>query len=120
MDQITLKGLEFYGYHGVLPEEKKLGQKFIVNITLGVNLKPAGESDDLSKTVNYAEVYQGIKEILEGKSFDLIETVAERISLFTIDKFILVHWVEVEVRKPQAPIVGIFDFASVSIKRERS
>ena len=58
MDKIILKGMEFYAYHGVMKEEQRLGQRFIVDITMILSLQEAGETEVLSKTVNYAEVYE--------------------------------------------------------------
>ena len=60
MDTITLTGMEFRGYHGCLPEERREGQIFYVDAVLFVNLQPAGESDDLTKTVNYADAFEVI------------------------------------------------------------
>ena len=80
MDYIHLNEMEFYGYHGVLPEETKLGQRFRVTVSLATNLSEAGKSDELDKTVNYAEVYSVCQSVVEGKPVKLIEAVAERIA----------------------------------------
>lgn len=119
MDKIILKDLEFYGYHGVFPEEKKLGQRYQVDVIMGLDLKEAGKEDNLQKTVNYAQVYTGIKNIVEEKIFELIEALAEEIADFVLVDFQRVQWVKVEVRKPQAPIPAIFGHVAVAIKRER-
>ena len=65
MDRITLMGMEFFGYHGVLPEENKLGQRFVVDLVLELDLHQAGLNDDLNATINYAEVYQEVRELVE-------------------------------------------------------
>mmetsp|Transcript_30623 Transcript_30623/g.59030 ORF Transcript_30623/g.59030 Transcript_30623/m.59030 type:complete len:88 (+) Transcript_30623:2-265(+) len=57
-DRIFLRGLRFHGFHGVLPEERSLGQKFVVDLTLAVNLQRAGLSDNLEHTVNYAILHE--------------------------------------------------------------
>ena len=67
MDYIHLNDMEFYGYHGALPEEKKLGQRFRVTVSLATSLEEAGLTDDLDKTVNYAEVYELCKMVVEGE-----------------------------------------------------
>ncbi len=118
-DKIILKGLVFYGYHGTLPEERKLGQRFVVDVTLETDLRRAGDTDDLSKTVNYAEVLADVKAIVEGPPCELIETVAERIAkkLLTIT---LVKAVDVCVKKPQPPLKGaVMEYAGVGIRREK-
>ncbi|KAK3275418.1 hypothetical protein CYMTET_16452 [Cymbomonas tetramitiformis] len=79
-DQIFLRGLLFHGYHGVLPEENVLGQKFIVDLVLSADLQLAGQSDNLENTVNYAEVYKSVKGVVEGPHHQLIESVAESIA----------------------------------------
>ena len=63
MDKIELAGLEYFGYHGCLPEERQQGQKFFVDVKLYLDLKKAGNSDNLTATVNYAEVYEDFKKM---------------------------------------------------------
>ncbi len=65
-DRILLEGMIFYGRHGTLPAERELGQRFIVDIELRCDLRPAGLSDDLAKTVDYGEVHRQAREIAEG------------------------------------------------------
>ncbi|MDF2720161.1 MAG: dihydroneopterin aldolase [Paenibacillus sp.] len=72
MDKMQLSRMQFYGYHGVFPEENKLGQRFYVDLALSLDLSEAGRTDDLDKTVNYAEVYERVKTIVEGRTFRLI------------------------------------------------
>jgi dihydroneopterin aldolase len=78
-DRILLRGLVFYGYHGVNPEEQKLGQRFRVDLTLWTDLQPAAASDDLEDTISYATVYEQVQAILEGPPSRLLEHVAGRI-----------------------------------------
>lgn len=78
-DRILLLGLVFYGYHGVNPEEQKLGQRFRVDLTLWADLQTAASSDNLNDTVSYATVYEQVRAILEGAPSRLLEHVAGRI-----------------------------------------
>lgn len=105
-DRILLRGLGFYGYHGVNPEERQLGQRFIVDLELGLELGPAGTSDDLSQTINYSQVYRLVREIVEGPAVNLIETVAERIAQRILEQT-PAREVSVQVTKPWAPIKGM-------------
>ncbi|MGI8865203.1 MAG: dihydroneopterin aldolase, partial [Rubrobacteraceae bacterium] len=66
-DRILLEGMTFFGYHGALPAERELGQRFVLDIEMRLDLKPAGLSDDLSKTVDYGAVHDIVKEIVEGE-----------------------------------------------------
>src|SRR5215207_11177505 len=79
-DRILLKGMVFHGRHGTLPAERELGQPFIVDIEVYLDLRPAGLSDDLTQTVDYSEVHRQAKEIVEGPPVNLTETVAEMIA----------------------------------------
>lgn len=118
MDSIIIKGMQFYGYHGALAQEQQLGQKFIVDVVLSLDLKPAGQTDRLDHTVNYAAVYHSVKQIVEGKPFKLIEALAETIAENILQNFDI-QAVNVQVRKPQAPIPGMFDYVAVNITRHR-
>ena len=118
MDFIHLNNMEFYGYHGALPEETKLGQRFRVSLSLAVDLKAAGESDDLEQTVNYAEVYYLCREIVEGEPKKLIEAVAERIAGDVLRVYSTkVMGCKVSVVKPDPPIRGHYESVEVEIIR---
>lgn len=119
MDKIFLNGMEFYGYHGVLPEETKLGQRFRVDIIAEVDLQPAGVSDDLELTVNYANIYDVCKRIMEGKPYELIEAVAEKIAASLLHDFHKIKRVTVKLTKPNPPIHGIYESVAIEITRER-
>lgn len=119
MDKIQLKGMIFYGYHGVLPEEQTLGQRFVVDVEIHRELRSAGLSDDLDATVNYVEVYDVVKKIVEGPPRKLIEVVAEEVAQKILDDYDI-EAVSVKVKKPEVPIRGsILGYASVEIFREK-
>ncbi|QTD40273.1 dihydroneopterin aldolase [Sporosarcina sp. Te-1] len=120
MDYIHLHEMEFYGYHGALPEENRLGQRFRATVSLAVDLQEAGRNDDLSKTVNYAEVYELCKSVVEGQPFQLIEAVAEEIATQVLRAFMdKVTGVRVVLVKPDPPIPGHYAAVSVDITRGR-
>lgn len=112
-DRIELKGLECFGYHGVFPEEKRQGQPFLVDITCWLSCAEAAQSDDLTLTVNYAQLAQLAVDVVEGPARDLIETVARDIAQKAMASFPMLFAVEVTVHKPQAPIPH--DFADVAV-----
>lgn len=118
-DKILLAGMIFYGKHGVLPEEKVLGQTFIIDAEIWRDLSKAGKSDDLNYTLSYAEIYDLIKEIVTNKVFNLIEALAEDIAGQILDQY-EVEGVKVRVRKPNAPIEGVFEFMGCEITRKRA
>lgn len=116
-DTIHLRGLEFYAYHGVLPEEQVLGQRFLIDMDLFSDLSKAGSSDQVEDTIHYGEVYQVIKACVTGTSHQLLEHLAEDIAQRVLGQFSCTS-VRVEVHKPQAPIPGIFRDVSVEIWRQ--
>ena len=119
-DRIILKGLQVFARHGVRPEEKRLGQRFVVDVRLELDLRAAGRSDDLSQAVNYAEVWQAIRDVVEGPPLNLVEALAERVAEAILARFELVDAVWVRIFKPAAPIVGaVVGDVSVEIWRER-
>ncbi|RKD32971.1 dihydroneopterin aldolase [Thermohalobacter berrensis] len=120
MDKIIMKNLAFYGYHGVLEEESKLGQKFFIDVEMYLDLKKAGSEDNVEYTVNYAKTYELIKDIVENKRFNLIEALGENIANIILNKFKQVKEVLVTVKKPEAPVKGIYDYFAIEIRRERN
>lgn len=112
--------LVFYGYHGVLAEETKLGQTFRVSLILGLSTKKAGISDSVDDTVSYAEVYETVKEIVEGTPLKLIEALAEKIATEVLTGYPLLEEVTVKLIKPNPPIPGHYDSVAVEIERKRS
>ena len=119
MDKIIIKDLEIFAYHGVLKEEKLKGQTFFLTAELSLDLREAGMTDKLEKTVNYAQVCQDIYEVMTGNKFDLIEAVAENIADTILLKYDIIKSVRIIVSKPQAPIEMEFDTVCVDILRRK-
>jgi 7,8-dihydroneopterin aldolase/epimerase/oxygenase len=111
--------MEFYGYHGVFPEENKLGQVFLVDLVVETDLRQAGQSDNLDYTINYAQLYNICREIVEGKPFKLIEAVAEKIAESVLQLSPKVTACKVKVVKPNPPIKGHYESVAVEIVRSR-
>lgn len=74
---MILRKIEFFGRHGLLPEENRLGQKYVVDVVLYLDLSPAGVADELELTINYADLYEVIKKVVEGPPVALVEDLAE-------------------------------------------
>ncbi|AQQ51732.1 dihydroneopterin aldolase [Planococcus lenghuensis] len=119
MDFIHINDMEFYGYHGVLPEETKLGQRFRLTVSLEVDLNRAGQTDELEYTVHYGEVYELCRRIVEGEPRKLIEAVAEDVATNILKSFPLVQSLRVQFMKPDPPIPGHYRSVSVDITRGR-
>ena len=118
-DRIRLEGMVFYGFHGVEPAEREVGQRFVVDLEVDLDLRVAGASDDVSDTVNYSRLYRAVQEITEGPSRNLLENLAEGIAQRVLDGF-GVESVRVRVKKPEAPIRGsVLAYAGVEIYRTK-
>lgn len=120
MDKILLHNMHFYGYHGVLQEEKILGQKFFVDAELRLDLRPAGRSDDVEDTVSYAGVYRLIEEIVTKERFNLLEGLSHRICGAVLDAHEKIEEVILTIRKPGAPVNGHYDDFAVTVQRSRA
>ncbi|MBC8159778.1 MAG: dihydroneopterin aldolase [Roseiflexaceae bacterium] len=120
-DKILLSGMHFFGYHGTLPEERTLGQRFTVDVELRLDLRAAGQSDDLTKTVDYSEVYREARAVAEGEPLNLTEAVAERIAAAVLARHAMVQAVRVRVQKPFVRLGDtVLDGSAVEVVRERS
>lgn len=119
MDKIIMQHMGFYGFHGVLEEEKTLGQKFFVDLEMSLDLSEAGRTDQVENTVSYADVYDDVKYFVESARYNLIEALAENICNMILTKYSQVTEVMVRVKKPEAPVRGVFDHFAVEIRRGR-
>lgn len=118
-DRIELTGLQAHGYHGVLPHEREFGQTFIVDVTMWLDCSEAARDDDLTKTINYAELAQLAHDTVTGQPRDLIETVAAEIAETALDRYQQAHAIEVTIHKPHAPIPLTFGDVAVVARRSR-
>lgn len=112
--------MQFYGYHGLFPEENKLGQRFQVDLEMYSNLKKAGQTDNMDDSIDYGEVYKCVQQIVEGEKKKLVESVAERIAADLLKTFPLLEACDVKVIKPDPPIPGHYESVAVQIYRERN
>jgi dihydroneopterin aldolase len=120
-DQLLLEGMVFYGYHGVHDEERRLGQRFVVDLEATCDLRAAAISDDIARTVSYSDLYQITKTVVEGPARALIESVAEAIAAEVLEQIPAITGIVVTLRKPEAPIKGsVLRNAGVRIRRERA
>jgi 7,8-dihydroneopterin aldolase/epimerase/oxygenase len=119
VDRIILTGLEVFGHHGALPHERELGQRFVVDLALDLDLAPAARSDALADTVDYGRLAARVAEVVGGDPHDLIETVAGRVADVCLrdDR---VAAVEVTIRKPNAPLPVVAREVAVTLRRMRA
>ena len=118
-DRISLEGMHFYGYHGGNREEQELGQPFLVDLEVTLDLGQPGRSDRLSDTVSYAHLFRAVKGVMEGPPRALLEAVAGDIADAVLDSF-QVATVRVKVKKTRPPIKGgIIDSVGVEISRTK-
>jgi len=120
-DSIVMRDMSFFARHGALAPERQLGQKFLVNVELSVDLRPAGASDDLKDTVDYARAWSIVRDVIErGETMITIEAVAERSAAALLQEFRAVQRCVVSVDKPHVAIEGELGSLGVRIIRERA
>ena len=118
-DIIRMTGMSFYGYHGVSAAERETGRIFEVDCELEVDLAEAGKSDQLTDTVDYAHVYETIRETVEGKAFSLLERLAGELAARVLDRF-GVYSVTLRVRKLNPPVRGGVKHIEVELTRHQA
>lgn len=111
--------MRFFAYHGLLPAEREQGQEIVVDVVLETDLRPAGQSDELTDTVDYRQAYDVTRGVIEGPPHSLLESVAEEIAhrLLVLER---VAAVTVSVRKPSVRLAGPLDHSEVTVRRERA
>lgn len=119
-DRIILDGMQFYGYHGVNAEERALGQPYLVDLAVEMDLLTPGKSDRLNDTVSYTHLYRTVQAVVEGEPKNLLEATAQVIADRVLAEF-PVNAVHVRVKKPRPPIKGsVIEYVAVEIYRTRS
>lgn len=118
-DRIILRDLGFYGYHGVFEEEKKLGQRFFIDLECGLDLSGPANSDALGHTISYADIFDVVKATFEGKRTKLIEALGQNIVNALFESFEEINWIIIRIRKPEAPIAMVRGEAAIELHRVR-
>lgn len=120
MEKIVIKGLKLFAYHGVNPEEKIDGQTFVLDITATLNADVAKNSDNVDDTVSYAKIIKTVRAVFTEKSYDLIETAANKVGMSIMETYPRLDSVTVLLMKPEAPVKADFEYVAVeeTITRE--
>lgn len=118
-DRLAVTGIEVFAHHGVLDSERRDGQRFVIDLVLGVDTVVAAASDDLIDTVDYGNLVSDVVEAAASDPVDLIETLAQRIADVVL-AVSGVQWAEITVHKPHAPIDATFSDVALTITRSRS
>jgi len=117
MTTIELAGLELYGYHGVYPEERRDGQPFVFDVWLEVP-DGTGASDRIEDTIDYRAVAVLVREVSDGRKFQLLEALAATLAEALLERF-PVDVARVRVRKPQVQLDPPVDYSAVMVERRR-
>ena len=119
MDQLRIKDLEVYAYHGVFAAEKELGQRFVLDLILEYDMTRAAKSGELTASVHYGELAQELVKWCQESKEDLIETLAYKLIDRIFLAYPLVQKISLEVKKPWAPVPLPLDTCSVRLQREK-
>jgi len=118
-DAIFIRGLLVHAHHGVMSHEAKVGQRFVIDLELQIDLAPAGQSDRLADTASYSAIVETATEAFTRTSYRLVEAAASRVAEAVLAAFPNIAAVQVTVHKPHAPIAAIFGDVGVTILRRR-
>ena len=119
MDQLRIKDLEVYAYHGVFAAEKELGQRFVLDLILDYDMTRAAKTGDLTASIHYGELAQELVKWCQESKEDLIETLAYQLIGKIFQSYDLVEKVSLEVKKPWAPVPLPLDTCSVKLVRKK-
>jgi dihydroneopterin aldolase len=118
-DRILVRGLMVYAHHGVLEEERRLGQRFEIDLDARLDLRQAGATDALEATVSYADLVALASEIATRRTFRLIEALADAVARAILERHPPIEAITVTVRKPSAPVPAALDHVAVEVTRGR-
>lgn len=119
MDNIKINGIKTYAYHGALEAERVLGQYFITDIVMYLDLTEASGTDDLNATVHYGEAYQLVESVIRSEPVNLIEHLAEKVSRTLFDRYDRILEMDITITKPSPPIDGSYENVSITLNRKR-
>jgi dihydroneopterin aldolase len=117
--RIHLKNMTFYGYHGHLAEENALGQRFMIDVVLSVDIAEAAKSDALHDTVDYTKVFAICRDVVENDRVKLLETLANDIIDRILESCARVKQVEITIKKPAVPVPGALDYVAIETSKTR-
>lgn len=117
--RIHLQNMVFYGYHGNLAEENALGQRFLIDLAMTLDVAEAAQTDDLHATVDYKKVYGICRQIVEQDRVKLLETLANHLLDRILEACPRVTKVEIVIKKPSAPVGGVLDYVALETSKER-
>ncbi|MHA2609470.1 MAG: dihydroneopterin aldolase [bacterium JZ-2024 1] len=118
-DSIILKGMQFYGHHGISEAERKAGGRFSLDVQVVAHRIAAGKTGKLEDTVDYGKLNRIIRDIVEGKNFRLIEELAEHICESILKEFPIAKAVHLTLKKYHPWVPGLLDYVAVELHRER-
>jgi dihydroneopterin aldolase len=118
-DSVFVNGLVLHAYHGVMPHEGKVGQPFIIDLVLDIDLANAAKSDKLADTVSYDAVVNVVGRTFTGRRCRLVETAAGAVADAVLQNFPRIETVRITVRKPHAPVAAVFTDVGVTLVRSR-
>ncbi len=118
-DQVFVNGLVLHAYHGVMPHEGKVGQSFIIDLVLDIDLAAAAKSDKLADTVGYDVVADVVSRTFTAKRYRLVEAAAGAVADAVLQNFPRIQSIRITVRKPHAPVAAVFTDVGVTLTRAR-
>lgn len=119
-DRIFIRSLTLHAYHGIMPHEGRVGQTFMIDLDLDIDLSEAARSDKVRDTVSYADVAQHVEKAFTSQRFRLIEAAGGAVADAVLAAFPRVLTIAVTIHKPHAPIAATFSDVGVTLVRSRA
>lgn len=119
MDQLIIKDLVIFGHHGVYQEEKTLGQKFVIDLIIDLDLGEACDTDNLESALNYAQLSHELQSVFQRENYDLIERAAQVLCSYILEHYPAVKQVDLTLKKPWAPVLLELKYPAIRIVRAR-
>ena len=117
--KIRLNKMVFFGYHGTMPEERKLGQRFVVDFELETATENDHKIRHIEDTIDYTRVFDLIKEVMEKHTYYLMENCANHVLDEVMKSFKEIIRAEIRIKKPSVSIIGSLDSAEIIMSRQR-
>jgi 7,8-dihydroneopterin aldolase/epimerase/oxygenase len=118
-DTIFITGLVLHAYHGVGEDEGRIGQQFLVDLTMTLDLAGAAHSDKLADTISYSDIVEVASAAFRARRYRLVEAAAGAVADAVLAQFPRITKLRVTVHKPHAPIAAVFEDVGVTLERER-
>ena len=113
---IELRGIQLFAYHGVLDEERRDGQRFLVDVELDYQEETSAATDRIEDAIDYRDIVSAVTEVSDDRAYHLLEAFASAVADALVARFPVAR-ARVRVRKPDVVLPLPLDHAAVIVER---